>query len=357
MFLLVVPPAAAVVVTGPQDTPVDLALPMPPPPGPGLGTTGVLPDDDEKPYFEKLPPDERVTGSIFDKYTLDGKQGKYAGWYGIIRDIKEEPPANQTTLTVQHVYSDGLTDSHIMTVSLYGAGDFTVKLKGTHLPLLPLRLVRVYGAVERYTEDKPVIPADFVKVWEWSSFNFMDYGTDKSNPQWIALNKMSDGRQIYNPYPKAQYYRERLGAAPAHLYGVMTQDQIWQYARRVPANHFGPHEMASPLRAPLFVGRKARVVAEHRGERMPFAPALSRVDEYVEFVQAGLARRPANIDREHIAKIEPDTEVVVVKYALPEERMAAVYQVRPVTGKYKGEEWWVPGFVLQPESAAEHRPK
>lgn len=38
-------------------------------------------------------------------------------------------------------------------------------------------------------------------------------------------------------------------------------------------------------------------------------PALSRADEYVDFVQGGIARRPANIDREPIAQDEPDTAV------------------------------------------------
>ncbi len=345
--LLAVPPALSVVLTAAENTPVDLALPMPQPRGGVLGTSHVSPDDDEKTYFEKLPADQLVTGSIFQGYDLAGQEGNYIGWYGIVRGIKENPAAKQTTLAVQHVYSDAQTDAHIMTVSCYGAGDFVTTLKGTHLPLLPLRLVKIYGKVKSYTAGKPTVFADFVKEWDWGNFNFMDYGADKSNQEWKALNKVTDRRQIYDPYPKTRYYRERLGDAPAHIYDVMTEDQVKRYAEKIPREPSSEDEMALPLTAPLFVGKVVRVDPEYKGQRMPFVLAHSQLSEYVEFVKAGMARRVAEIDKEHMAPIESDTDVLVVKYALPDELSTATYLVRPLSGKFKDQEWWLPGFVLK----------
>src|SRR4030095_5608495 len=116
LILVSVPSSLAVVVTGSQDTPLDLALPMPKPKGSNLGTARVQPDEDERPSFQKLAADELMTGSILSSYALGDKKGKYIGWYGIIRSIKEDPSTNQTTLCLQHTYCDGQTDTHMMTV-------------------------------------------------------------------------------------------------------------------------------------------------------------------------------------------------------------------------------------------------
>jgi len=350
IFTMAVLPAPSVVLTGTKDTPVDLALPMPQPRGSGLGTKSVKPDEDEKPFFDKLPADQVVTGSMLEGYDLAKNAGQYVGWCGIIRGIKEDPKANETTLTIQHTYSDGQTDTHIMTVSFNGAGDFTAKLRGTHLPLLPLRLVKVYGTAKKNGSDKPVVDAVFIKEWDWWNFNFMDYGQDGRNPQWKSANKISDSRQIYDPYPKAKYYRDRLGDAPACLYDVMKSDQVMRYAKKGPVEQTGVPEMALRLTAPLFVGQTVRVEAEDQGHSMPFAPAFRELSEYVEFVKAGMAGRIAAVDRTHVAQIEAGINVLVLKYALPDQLSSAAYLVRPQSGKYKDQEWWMPGFVLKARS-------
>ena len=147
----------------------------------------------------------------------------------------------------------------------------------------------------------------------------MDYGTDTGNPKWKSLNKIPDGPDIYHAYPPAWYYRDRLGEAPAHLYDVMTTAQIANYAKKIPVAKSGVPEMAMPLTAPLFVGQRVRVSAEHNGQHVPFALGVSTLSEYVEFIKAGMARRIAAIDKEHIAPIEAGIDVLVVKYGLPDE--------------------------------------
>ena len=145
-----------------------------------------------------------------EDYRLADQVGQYAGWFGIVRQKKRNDNQGVTTLLVEHKYTDGLTDLHIQVVSIYGAGDFTVALpmKADDIPLLSL--VRVYGKVSKGDDGMPAVAPEFIRVWDWGLFTFMDYGQDRTNPNWLKLRKVS-GEAVYSPRPTQQFYEERLG--------------------------------------------------------------------------------------------------------------------------------------------------
>jgi hypothetical protein len=177
-----------------------------------LATCSYAPRAEEKPFFAKLSNKEVVTGSFAAPYDLHARNEQYVSWYGIVRGIsKVSGSEGQWQLLVQHKYFDGMTDCHIMLVSMNGGGDFRVRLEAKQLDIPPLALVRVYGMVKQ-ENGTPVISAEFIRVWPWMTFTFTDLGAeDKTNPQWKKVCKICRTARIYRPYPDEKYYREALG--------------------------------------------------------------------------------------------------------------------------------------------------
>jgi hypothetical protein len=205
IFILLAVGAAA-------QTPIDVVPVKEMKPTGNLSTCSYVPSEQEKPFYEKLAPEERTTGSFSKRYDVHKKKGTYIGWYGVVRGITRPAAGDgHWQLLLEHKYFDGMTDCHIMLVSMSGSGDFRATVREQTLPIPALALVRVYGHVVRGEEGTPVIEADFVRVWPWMTFTFTDLGgEDKSNPRWRSVCKICQGR-IYKPYPTEQYYRDVLG--------------------------------------------------------------------------------------------------------------------------------------------------
>ena len=194
-----------------QSTIVEQSESLPRPPPGTLGTAAYKPTTKEEKYFSRLADDERTTGSMLSDYSINGKKGKYVGWFGIVRKIEEDPKLNQTSLLIEHKYFDGLTDTHILALSFEGGGDFTCSLSGTGLNIKDLSLVKVYGNVFAEENSIPAIRAEYLREWDWGQFTFlMSYGKQKGNKEWKKLNKAGTER-IYKPFPDEKYYEDRLG--------------------------------------------------------------------------------------------------------------------------------------------------
>lgn len=223
------------------DPPVPIRPSLPMKGGEDLGTKGYQLLPDEEPFFKKITekeiilwdaaimprpenmPDEewrKMEEERIEKekkmirvknYELKKQEGEYVGWFGIVRGSTYDEAADRTILRLEHKYFDGLTDLHLHIVSIYGAGDFQVTLPGRitakEIPLLSL--VCAYGKVT----DEPAVAtvkADYVRLWDWGLFTFMDYGLDKSNPDWVKLRK-TPGEDAYSPRPDTDYYVKLLG--------------------------------------------------------------------------------------------------------------------------------------------------
>jgi hypothetical protein len=122
-FLLIclLPEPARVQAPTATVTTVEHSEPWPRPKPGTLGTMGYPPTPIEKPFFDKLSPKERVTGSMLGKkYSIKRKTGKYISWCGIVRRIDEDSAAGRTKLLVEMKYFDGMTDTHIMALSFNG---------------------------------------------------------------------------------------------------------------------------------------------------------------------------------------------------------------------------------------------
>jgi hypothetical protein len=145
-------------------------------------------------------------------YTLAGQAGQYVGWFGIVRTITSDAVTKRTTLLIQHLYYDGLSDADLQVVSYYGAGDFTVSISGSVPPIPKLALVRSFGHVAKDATGGAVIAPEFMRVWTWGQFTFMDYGLDKTNPAWVRLRKVK-GEDAYSSRPDREFYVQRLGPA------------------------------------------------------------------------------------------------------------------------------------------------
>ncbi len=176
----------------------------------GLGTTKYRPTSLETEATKDYTEDELASGSP-ENATLKGKPGRRVAWFGIVRNVQEEKGKNETRLKVEMTYFDGLTDLHMQIVSLYGAGDFEAIVPGTGHGIKRLSLVRVYGKVVGENAGIPLVAARFVRVWDWGLFAFMDYGQDKSEPQWVKLRKVAK-LEIYSSRPNKQYYERRIGS-------------------------------------------------------------------------------------------------------------------------------------------------
>lgn len=180
-----------------------------------LGTSLYKPSKGEQPYFKKLNEDERTTGGLAGDYDIRSKGGNYVGWFGIVRKVNEDKAAGQTTLTIEHKYFDGLTDTHIMAVSFNGSGDFRAVLRGAGHEIEPLTLVKVYGvASDAAPGEPPQVQADFARNWHWGTFTFLfAAGEQRGSEEWRKLNTV-DLDDIYDPYPDDEYYKQRLGDKP-----------------------------------------------------------------------------------------------------------------------------------------------
>lgn len=178
-----------------------------------LGTCGYQPTEKEAPFYKRLDSSELVTGSSFTKaYSIQKKQDHYVSWFGIVRGIVDAKPDGATTLLLEQKFFDGMTDCHIMLVSLAGSGDFHATLGPIQESILPLTLVRIYGKVSGEKSGVPQVNVEYLRVWPWLTFTFMDMGPEnKGNPQWAKYCRLCEGGRMYNPYPDKNYYLNVLG--------------------------------------------------------------------------------------------------------------------------------------------------
>jgi len=165
----------------------------------------------EKP-IDFLPHIKRPKENLIpmDKYHLKDQIGEYVGWFGIVRDISWDKEKNTSSLLLEHKYFDGLTDLHLQIVSIYGAGDFIATLPGKVDNVPMLSLVRVYGKASKGKDGLPTITSEYIRLWDWGLFSFMDYGKDRTTPKWLKLRKLS-GKRAYSSRPTKKFYEERLG--------------------------------------------------------------------------------------------------------------------------------------------------
>lgn len=200
------PPAKPITIDFVKDKPVRSG---------SLGTKGYTPSEKEAPFFKRLDKDEVATGGFAGDYDIAKKDKKYVGWFGVIREVKEDKEKNETTLLVEHKYFDGLTDVHILALSFNGSGDYQVVVPGTGLKLQKLALIKTYGTVAGPADNSPPkLNAEFVRHWEWGTFTFlMASGDQRGSEKWRKLNRV-DLDDIYQPYPDDKYYEERLGKRP-----------------------------------------------------------------------------------------------------------------------------------------------
>lgn len=187
-----------------------------PPSKPGvLATASYTPSKTEKPFFAKLPKQE--IGKLFPE-SLKVEQDSYVSWFGIVRDIfTHESWPNGKILMVQVLYSDGLTDTHLQTVSINGPGDAFVQIEGQSDALTPLMLVRFYGIVHFNRKGTPVIDAEYVRYWPWGMFNFKDLGDDHSAPIWREGTKVGKVRTYTGLSIDMNYYVDRIGGTEEQI--------------------------------------------------------------------------------------------------------------------------------------------
>jgi hypothetical protein len=171
-------------------------------PSGSLGTCSYTPVPTERPYFEKLPSKERSTGSFMEVYDIHKKNKQFVSWFGVVRGISRVQQSDTWELLLEQKYFDGMTDCHIMLVSMSGSGDFVARVQAHDVPVPALALVRVYGTVQQRENGVPTIEAEFVRVFPWKTFTFTDLGAeDKSNPRWKKECKLCDRGKVYRPYP------------------------------------------------------------------------------------------------------------------------------------------------------------
>ena len=186
----------------------------------GVGTCFYEATPTEKSYYDRLSEGDRVTthsgpsDQPESSFTLRGHEGQFVSWFGVVREIKPDATGSGGRLLVQNTYSEDLTDCHIQTVSLNGAGDFEVESDALPPDLIPLVLIRVYG-VESEHDPSVLIRADYIRVWHFGQFNFMDYGQDHSNPEWRKRIHLPEGESFYHFWGSRKYYNERLGPTDA----------------------------------------------------------------------------------------------------------------------------------------------
>lgn len=181
-----------------------------------LGTCGYKGTPAEQKYLQGLDAKETVTGSFLDEkpYSIRGKKGKYVAWFAVVRGISQDANIkNRYRLLLEQKFFDGLTDCHIMLVSVGGAGDFQASVDAAEAATIPLlSLVRAYGKIVEEADGLPRLEAEYIRVWPWMAFTFTDLGpADRGNPKWRKLCKVCNGGRIYKPYPDNAYYLNVLG--------------------------------------------------------------------------------------------------------------------------------------------------
>lgn len=265
---------------GVWSTMIEISPPLPPPQPGVLSTVGYSPTETEKPFLARV--NETVPESFhsadISEYSLAAAAGKYVGWFGIVREISPNSPAGTTRLLVEHKYFDGLTDSHLQVVSLSGAGDFTALLEGDGAAIPPLGLVAIYGTVDSDEDGLPRVRADYIRVWDWGRFTFMDYGPDKSNPRWVALRR-PERDFVYSPRPTGRYYEALLGPRPG--------------GGAPPSKVPGPGRMgAGPAKSPAFARQTVPVTILYtsgsKGRFSPWEAVESRLSEEAGVVPGDL---------------------------------------------------------------------
>jgi len=211
---------------------------------PGMLGTGIyVPLKSEMKFYEKIPEKERVTVSGFSAnekgfyesawfkqsnpnatpesinaqkpvFSLSGHVGEYVSWFGILRAA--EKSKDGYNLVIQNKYSTGMTDLHIQTVSIWGAGDFDALVRCQDFSLNPLVLVKVYGKVISEKNGRPLVDVEYLRYWNWLYFNFMDYGEDK---KLSAYDKDLDltGVRVYDSRTDPYYYPKRIQSTREQL--------------------------------------------------------------------------------------------------------------------------------------------
>jgi hypothetical protein len=205
--------AAAQASPTPAPTPMDIQPVVELKPTGSLATCGYKPTATEAPYYARLSSGETTNdASMGNHYSIHGKKGKRVAWFGVVRGITPPAePGGEVTLLVQHHYFDGMTDCHIMVVEWTGDGDFTAKLNVDPHAIPALSLVRVYGTVSGETAGVPELQVEYIRVWPWRTFTFMDLaGKDHSNPRWSRFAQ-GGSEKVYDPYPNDDYYLAILG--------------------------------------------------------------------------------------------------------------------------------------------------
>jgi hypothetical protein len=206
------PPAPAPAQTSAQ-TPIDIQPVKELHPTGSLATCGYKPVAQEAPFLNQVGDNEKTNGGLSEKYSIHGKTGTHVAWFGVVRGMT--PPAEKggaVTLLVQHKYFDGLTDCHIMLVQWTGGGDFTARLTVDPQTIPALSLVRAYGTVTGEKAGMPEVQVDYIRVWPWMTFTFMDLsGNDHSNPRWSQYTSAAGAAHVYAPYPNENYYLGLLG--------------------------------------------------------------------------------------------------------------------------------------------------
>ena len=183
-----------------------------------LATKAYAPSEVEKPFFAKLPKEEQAPGKRFLD-SLQVKQDAYVSWFGIVRDIfSDESWPKGKILMVQVLYSNGLTDTHLQTVSINGPGDVFVLIDGQSDALIPLMLIRFYGKVGGFSSAKiPKINAEYIRYWPWGMFNFRDIGTDHSSLIWRQGTKVGKVRTYTGISIDMDYYVDRIGGTEEQI--------------------------------------------------------------------------------------------------------------------------------------------
>jgi hypothetical protein len=210
-----------------RGTIIEFSPDLPPPTFIGGATCDYRPTNIEKKFYDRLSESARITlqtkpGEFSDEsraFKLQGHKGEFVSWWGIVRDIKPNPNGRGGTLLIENKYFDGYTDCNLFeSISINGGGDFEAEL--TDLPdnLIPLVLVRVYGVTTREQNSRPVIKADYVRVWHWRQFAFFSYGDDHGNPEWKKRLKLPADENPYVLLRVAKsYYPDHLGPTPEQL--------------------------------------------------------------------------------------------------------------------------------------------
>jgi hypothetical protein len=238
-----------------RETIVEFSLDKQPPTFIGGATCEYGPTDVEKKFYERLDVSSCETlqtkpgefGDETSSFFLQGHQGEFVSWFGIVRDIKPNPGERSGTLLIENKYYPGVTDCNTETISVNGAGDFETEITDIPADLIPLVLVRVYGAVKYDQRNRPVVQADYVRVWHQGQFEFTDFGEDQGNPKW-KQNMKIPADITPSRATQGHYYRDLLGPTADQLKILnryYAQQTIIQFAN-IPFEDWTPTDGYAP---------------------------------------------------------------------------------------------------------------